>query len=167
MRYPPNTSLLKEINSNIQQQFDKVSKDINEKIASLNRELQREVDQLPKKHDIEKLHEKHAPKALENNIKFLKKLLEDKQIEYTEISKNLKLLQENNCHQNRVLFSIFVGFVIAILLMCLYNVPMALMIPIIAFNLYYFSHYITLFYILMFVVVPIFFSVLAVTYYVH
>ena len=166
-RYPPNTSLLEEINSNIEQQFNKVSKEIIGKIVSLNQELQRDVDKLPKKHDIEKLHEKHAPKALEDTISYLRKLLEDQQIVHTKTSKNLKLLQENICHQNKVLFSIFIGFVIAILLMCLYNVPMALVIPIISFNLYYFSHYITLFRIVVFVVIPIFFSALAIPYYIH
>ena len=159
MRYPSNTVLLKEI----KQQFDKVNKEIG-KIVSLNQELQRDVDGLPKKHDIEKLHEKHAPKGCEDRINYLRKLLENQQIIHT---KNLKLLQENICHQNKALFSIFIGFVIAILLMCLYNVPMALVIPIISFILYYFSHYITLFRIFVFVVIPIFFSALAIPYYIH
>ena len=137
MRYPPNVSLLEEINSNIEQQFDKVSKEIIRKIVSLNRELQREVDELPKKHDVEKLHEKHTSKALEDKIKYLRELLEDQQVVHTENLKNLKLLQQNISHQNKVLFSIFIGFVIAILSLCLYNVPMAIAIPIIALNLYF------------------------------
>lgn len=137
VRYPGNDSLLKEINSNIEQQFDKVSQAIIGKIASLNQELQREVGALPKKHDIEEMHEKHTQNALKDEIRGLRKLLGDQKAIHMENSKNLKLLQENINHQNKVLFSVFIGFIIAILSLCLYNVPMTVAIPIISLNLYF------------------------------
>ena len=136
VRYPPNANLLEEINSTIKQQFDKVNEAIINKIASLNQELQKEVDALPKKHDIEEIHDKHAPKVLEDRIKQLRQLLEKQQAIHAQNSNNLKLLQENINHQNKVLFSVFFGFIMALLSLCLYNVPIAIAIPIIAINLY-------------------------------
>ena len=137
VRYPANDSLLKEINSNFEQQFEKVSQALIEKIASLNQELQREVAELPKKHDIEDMHEKHTQKHLEDEIKYLRKFLGDQQKIHLENSRNLKILQENISHQYKVLYSVFIGFIIAVLSLCLYNVPITIMIPIISINLYY------------------------------
>lgn len=136
VRYPDNASLFEEINSNFEQQFDKVSQAIIGKIVSLNQGLHRELGELPKKFE---MHKEHAQKVIEGEINCLSKLLEEQQAKHTENLKNLKLLQDNIDHQHKVLFSLFIGFIVAILSLCLYNVPMAITIPIISLNLYYLS----------------------------
>lgn len=74
VRYPRHKSLLEEINSSIEQQFDKVSEVIMGKMAFLNQELHRELIELPKKHDIAEVDKKSRQKAtLEAEIADLKK----------------------------------------------------------------------------------------------
>ena len=126
VRYPGNDSLLKEINSNIG------------KIVSQNQELQKQLCELPRKHDMEEINEKHMQKTLKNEIKSLKMRLENQEVIHKENSRYLKLLQENIDHQNKVLFSVFVGFILAIFVLCLYNVPITISIPVISLNLYFF-----------------------------
>ena len=51
VRYPGNNSLLEEINTNIGN------------IVSQNKKLQKQLSELPTKHDVEEIHEKHLQKA--------------------------------------------------------------------------------------------------------
>ena len=127
VRYPGNGSLLEEINSNI------------DKIVSQNKELQEQLSELSTKHDMEEIHEKHIQKTLKDEIESLKKCLENQKATHMENSRYLKLLQDNIHHQNKVLFSVFVGFIVAIFVFCLYNVPIAISIPVISINLYIFT----------------------------
>ena len=127
VRYPGSASLLEEINSNIG------------KLISQNKVIQRELSELPKKHDMEEIQEKHLQKALKDEIKSLKRCLENQEAIHTKNSQNLKLLQDDINHQNKVLFSVFAGFIVAIFVLCLYNVPVTIAIPIISLNLYLFT----------------------------
>ena len=127
MRYPGNDSLLEEINTNIGN------------IVSQNKKLQKQLSELPTKHDVEEIHEKHLQKALKDEIKYLKRCLEDQEAIHMKNSQNLKLLQDNINHQSKVLFSVFAGFIVAIFVLCLYNVPITIAIPIISLNLYFFT----------------------------
>ena len=129
-QYPGNTSLLEEINSNMC------------KVASQTKEKLRELSdhELPKKHDVEEMHEKHIQKALKEEIKSLKKCLKDHEAIHMENSQKLNLLQDNIHHQNTVLFSVFVGFIVAILVLCLiYNIPVIVAFLVTSISLYIFT----------------------------
>ena len=131
---PGNASLLEKIDSNIG------------KVVSQNKELQRELSELPKKHDMEEIQEKHIQKALRDEIKSLKKHLKDQEAIHMENSQNLKLLQGNIHHQNKVLFSVHVlaSFIVAILVLCfIYNIPIIVAILVTFIYLYFLIGYIT------------------------
>jgi len=76
---------------------------------------------------------------LNEYIKHLRKILEDQQAMHKDNNTKLKLLQENLHYQYRVLFSVFVCFLLAVFSLCMYNVGIAFLLVIICFNLYYIS----------------------------
>ena len=123
---PDNASLVEKIDSNIG------------KVVSQNKELQRELSELPKKHDME---ETHIQKAFRDDIK---RHLKDQEAIHMENSKNLKLLQGNIHHQNKVLFSVLASFIVATLVLCfMYNIPVIVVILVTSIYLYFFIGFIT------------------------
>ena len=141
-RYPSNDSLLKSINSNCNVQFEKVSKVIVDKIALLNKELDKKLDLLPTRHEVAEMHgtqKQEYQKRHEQYIKYLQRTLEDQQAMHNDNNTKLKLLQENLHYQYRVLLSVFVCFLIAVFSLCMYNIGLAFLVVLICFNLYYIS----------------------------
>ena len=135
-RYPSNVTLLKSINSNCEQQFDKVSQVIQYKIDVLNNEMQKKFERLATRDDIAQTQKQQYPKDYERRIESLKRLLHRQQAIHEDNNEMLKLLQDNIHYQNNVLFSVFVCFVLAILALCLYNVLYVFLIVFICFQLY-------------------------------
>jgi len=137
-RYPSNASLLQSINSNCDQQFDKFSKAIQNKIDVLNNEMQRKLEKLATRDDIAQTQKQQYPKDCdERRIESLKRLLHHQQAIHEDNNKMLKLLKDNLHYQNNVLFSVFICFVLAVLCLCLYNVFYIFLIVFIGFHLYY------------------------------
>ena len=142
-RYPSNASLLESINSNCEQQFDKVSKVIINKIVSLNKEFSKKLDELPTRDDIAQINEtqeQEYQKRYEHQIESLKRVLNHQQAIHDDNSKKLKQLQDNSHYQYSVLYSVFICFLLAILSLCLYNAYLAFLIVFICFNLYHLSN---------------------------
>ena len=110
-RYPSNASLLESINSNCEQQFDKFSKVIVYKIVSLNQELHKKLDELPKKHNTAQISEakkQEYQKGHEQKIEFLKRQLNYQKAMHDDNSNKLRQLQDNSRYQYSILYSVFI-----------------------------------------------------------
>ena len=110
---------------------------------SLNQELHKKLDEIPKKHNIAQISEakkQEYQKGHEQQIELLKRQLNYQQEMHDDNSKKLRQLQDNSRYQYNILYSVFICFVFAVLSLCLYNAYLAFLIVFICFNFYYLSH---------------------------